>query len=99
MRPSLVEGLDRGMQYAVKLLLMQDEQVIEAFSPHTPEKALADGIRSRGAIRGCEDLAATRLRNPREARPKRAIVLPKEVLRPHAIGGGLPKRYVRSKRR
>jgi hypothetical protein len=84
----LIEVQDIGVEHPLKLLLMQDEQVIETLAPHTPQKALADGIRSRGVIRCCEYLDATRLGNPREAHPKRAIVITDEILRPYTIGGG-----------
>ncbi len=74
----------------MELLLMQDEQVIEAFAPHTAQKTLTDGIRAGGEIRSFENLNATRLRNPSKAHSKLAIIIPDEVLRPHAIGGGDP---------
>src|SRR6266849_3625530 len=80
------------------LLLMQDEQVIETLASHTAQKAFTDGIRLRGVIRYCENLNATRLRNPCEVHPKLAITITNEILRSHSIGGGFPKRYVRSKR-
>ena len=70
---------------------MQDEQMIETLASHISEKALTDGIRSRGFTRCFENLDATRLRNPREAHPKLAIIIPDEVFRLIAIGGGLPK--------
>ncbi len=73
--------------------------MIEALASHTSEKAFTDGIRARGFIRCFENLDVTRLRNPREAHPKLAIIISDEVLRLLAIGGGLPNRYVRSKRR
>ncbi len=70
---------------------MQDEQMIEALTPHTAQETLTDGIGSRSAIRGFEYLDATCLRNPCKAHPKLAIVIPDEVLRPHTKGGGFPK--------
>ena len=60
------------------LLLMQDEQVIETLASHTAQKAFTDGIRLRGVIRYCENLNATRLRNPCEVHPKLAIIITKE---------------------
>ena len=99
MRSSLVEVGHIGIEDAVELLLMQDEQMIEALTPHTAQETLTDGIGSRGAIRGFEYLDATCLRNPSEANAKLAIVITDEVLRSHAIGGGFSNRYVRSKRR
>src|SRR5260370_26662446 len=77
---------------------MQDEQVIETLESHTTEKPFTDGIRSRGVIRGFENLNITRLRNSREAHPKLAIIITDEVLRPLAIGGGLPKLLCRPSR-
>ncbi len=91
MWPGSVEVLNVGVEHAVELLLLEDEQVIETLAAYTAEKAFTDGIGSRGFIRCCENLNATRLRNPREACPKLAIVITDEVLRPLAIGGGLPQ--------
>ncbi len=76
---------------------MQDEQMVETLPSHTAQETLADRIRSRGVIRRCEDLDVTRLSNPREGHAILAIVITDEVLRSHAKGGGLPKRYARSK--
>jgi hypothetical protein len=70
---------------------MQDEQVIETLAPHTPQKALADGIRSRGVIRCCEHLDITCNRNLREAHPKRAIVITDEVCGSLSKCRGLPQ--------
>jgi len=75
----------------VELLLMQDEQMIEALTPYTAEKPLTDGIRARGVIRSFENLNVTRLRNPSETHPKLAVVITNEVLRPHAKSGGFSK--------
>ena len=44
MRPGSVEVADIRAQYPLKLLLMQDEQVIKTLSTHTPEQAFTDGI-------------------------------------------------------
>ncbi len=91
MWPGSIEVLNVGVEHAVELLLMEDEQVIETLASHTSEKPFTDGIGSRGVIRCCEHLDATRLRNSREAHSKLAIIITDEVLRPLAIGGGLPK--------
>jgi hypothetical protein len=99
MRPGMVEVLDIRVEYALELLLLQDEQVIEALTTHTPQKAFADGIRSRSVRRCSENLDVTCFRNPREAQSKLAIVLPNEILRTRSRGGGFPKRYGRSTRR
>jgi hypothetical protein len=91
MRPGLVEVMDICVEYALELLLMQDEQVIETLTPHTAQKPFTDGIRSWSLIRCFENLDPTRLCNPSEARPKLAIVLPKKVFRPLSIRRGFPK--------
>ncbi len=91
MRSGLVKVLDIRIEYAVELLLMQDEQVIKALTTHTAEKPLTDGIRSRSVIRCSENLDVTCFRNPREAQSKLAIVIPNEILRTRSIGGGFPK--------
>ncbi len=70
---------------------MEDEQMIEALTPHTAQEPLADGIGTRGVIGGFENLDATRLGNPIEGHSKLAIVITDEVLRTHAIDGGLPQ--------
>jgi len=70
---------------------MQDEQVIETLTSHTPKKAFTNGIRLRGVIRYFENLDATRLRNPCEVHPKLAIVITNEILRSLSIGSGFPK--------
>src|SRR5260221_11967252 len=91
MWPGSIEVLSVGVEHAVELLLMEDEQVIETLASHTSEKPFTDGIGSRGVIRCFEHLDATRLRNSREAHSKLAIIITDEVLRPLAIGGGPPK--------
>jgi hypothetical protein len=91
MRPSVVEVLDIGVKYAVELLLMQDEHVIQALSTHTAKIPFTDGIRSRSLIRCSENLDVTCFRSPRETHPKLAIMITDEVLRSRAIGGGLPQ--------
>ena len=99
MRPGSVEGVHICVEHTVELLLMQDQEMIEALTPYTAEESLTDGIRARGVIRSFENLDVTRLRNPSEAHPKLAVVITDEVLRSYTKGGGFPNRYVRSRRR
>ena len=86
-----IEVLDIGVEHPLELHLMQDEQMVEALPAHTSQKAFTDGIRSRGVIRCCENLDATRVHNTGEGRPKLASVLPKMVFRPLSIRRGFPK--------
>ena len=80
-----------GIEDALELPLMQDQQVIEALMLDTAEEALTNGIGTRGVIGCFENLDATCLGNPCEGHPKLAIIITDEILRTRAIGGGLPK--------
>jgi hypothetical protein len=61
--PDSIVVLNICGKYAVELLLMQDDQVVETLTPYTSETSFTDGIRSRGVIR-CSTfvLVARRLR-------------------------------------
>jgi hypothetical protein len=50
MRPGSVKVLHIGNEHPVELLLLQDEQMIEAFTPHACEKSFTGRIRSRSVI-------------------------------------------------
>jgi len=41
----LIEVQDIALEKPVKLLLVHDQEMIQAFSPHTSQKAFTDGIR------------------------------------------------------
>src|SRR5215470_5075285 len=88
MRSGLIEVLDIGTQDTMQLLLLQDEQVIETFAPHTAQKAFTDRIGPWRVRRCFQDLDAAGLGNPRESHPKLAIVISDEILRPHTKGRG-----------
>ena len=90
MRPGSVEVMHIRVEHAVELPLMQDEQMIEAFTSYTAEETFTDSICTWGVIRSFENLNITHLCNPREAQPKLTINIPNEVLWPIAIGSGLP---------
>src|SRR5437016_10807120 len=79
MRSCLVEVDHIGIEHALELLLLKDQQVVEAFLPHTPHEAFADRIgawRMRGRF---ENLDATCPRHPSKARPEFAIVITNQV--------------------
>ena len=91
MRSCLVEACDIGIEDALELLLMQDEQVIEALTSYTAQEALTDGIGAWSVIRGLENLDATCLGNPSESHSKLAIIIPHEAFRTYTKGGGFPQ--------
>ena len=69
---------------------MQDQRVIEAFLSHTSQEALADGIGSGCMNRRFEDLDRARFRHTSKARPKLAIIITNQILRPLPIRGCFP---------
>ena len=48
MRSCLVEVRYIRIEDALELSIMKDQQMVEAFLPHTPQEALTDGIGSPG---------------------------------------------------
>ena len=86
MRSVSIEVLHIGMKDTMQLLLLQDEQMIEALSPHAAQKAFTDGIRSRGVIECFEELDGACGCHSGETRSEFAIVVVNEIC------GGLPIR-------
>jgi len=48
---SLIEIQDIGLEEAVELPLMEDQKMIQAFSPHTSQKTFADSICLGSSVR------------------------------------------------
>ena len=80
--------LKKKLKISARYEPLEDKQMIEALAPHTPKKAFTDGIRSRDVIGRFEHTDATRVCDTSEVYPKLAIVTPKKVFDPLAIGGG-----------
>ena len=51
MWPSLIGVHDRGLEETVELFLLQDQEMIQAFSPDASQKAFTDGIGSWRPVR------------------------------------------------
>jgi len=64
----------------MELLLLEDQHVILALSPHTPQKAFTDGIGSWRVIRRFEYLDAARCCHASETGSKLAIMVANEVV-------------------
>jgi hypothetical protein len=79
MRSCLVEVGHIGLEDALELPLLQDQQVVQTVLPHTPQEALADRIGSGSMIRCFEHLHRTGGRDTSEAGPKFAIVITNQV--------------------
>ena len=67
---------------------MQDQQVVQAFLPHAPEKPLANGIGSWRLNRRCEQLDATGRRHSAETGSKLTIMVTDQIIWRLSIGGG-----------
>jgi hypothetical protein len=88
MGPGSVEVHHIGIQYALELLLLKNQQMVQAFLPYTPQEALADRIGAfRVNWRG-EYLNPTRGRHASKARAKFVIVITNQVLWRLSIGSG-----------
>jgi hypothetical protein len=87
----LVEVGDIAIEHALELLLMEDQQVVEAFLPYTSQEALADRIGSGCMIRCFENLDVTCPRHSCKARPEFAIVITDQIFRHLPIGSRFPE--------
>src|SRR5258706_8911969 len=75
----------------MQLFFMEDQYMIQALSPDTPQKALTDGISARCVIRCFENLNATCCCHASKTGPKLTIIIANEVLRRLSIGSRLPQ--------
>ncbi len=80
MRSSLIEVHHVCLEETIELLLMQDQEMIQAFSPHASQKAFTDSIRSRSSVRCPKHFDATRGSYTRKTRPKFAVIIPNQIL-------------------
>src|SRR5258708_28920115 len=79
MRSSMIEVHHVCLEETIELLLMQDQEMIRAFSPHAPKKAFTDGIRSRSSVRRSKHFDATRGSHARKTRLEFAVIIPNQL--------------------
>src|SRR5215469_10098015 len=91
MRPCLVEVHHIRIEHALEVLLMKNQQMVEAFLPYTPQEALADRIGSGSVIRRLEQLDATGRCHPEEIGSKLAIIITYQILGSLPIGSRFPE--------
>jgi len=91
MRSCLIEIRDVCIEDTLELLLLQDQQVVQALLPHTSQEAFTDGIGSGSVIRGLEKLDATGRRYPEETGSKLAVVITNQIFGCMPIRGSFPK--------
>src|SRR5438093_1195857 len=80
MRSSLVEVDGICREEAGELLLMEDQEVIQAFSPHTSQKAFTDSIGTRRPVRYAKHLDTTRCCHASKIRAEFAIVVTDQIV-------------------
>jgi hypothetical protein len=68
----------------MELPLMEDQEMIQAFSPHAAQKTFTDGIGSWSPVRRSKHLDATCCCHSFKIRPELAIIIPNQIC------GGLP---------
>ena len=91
MRPCLVKVPHIRLEDTLKLLLLQDQQMIEAFLSDAPQETLTKGIGSWSMIGRFEDLDTANFRHPSKARPKFVVVISYQIRGRMSIRGGFSK--------
>src|SRR5258708_1700883 len=86
MGSSLVEVDSIGIEEPMELLLMEDQEMIQAFSPHTSQEAFTDAIGSRRSVWRAKDFDVTCCGHSCKMLPEFAVIIPDQ------IGWGLPIR-------
>src|SRR5437764_1616161 len=81
MRSSLMKVQDRSMEKPVELPLLEDQEMIQAFSPHASQKTFTDRIRSRCSLRRPKLFDATCRCHLCEIRTNFLVIIPDEVFR------------------
>ncbi len=80
MRSCLIEVRSIQIEYALELLLAEDQHVVKAFLSHAPQEAFADGIGTGCMVGSFENLNRTRCRHTSKAGPKFAIIITNQIL-------------------
>ena len=86
-----IEVGDIGIEHALELLLIQDQQVVQAFLSDAPQKAFANGIGSGSVTRGLEKLDATGRCHSAETGSILAVVITDQILGCLPIRGRFPE--------
>jgi len=99
MWPSLIVVPDIGLQKTVELFLVQDEEMIQAFSPHASQEAFTNGICSWCSVRRSKHFDTTCCCHARKIRPEFAIIILNQIFWSVSIWSRLPQGYARPKHR
>jgi hypothetical protein len=93
MGSSLMKVTCRSLEEARELFLMENEEVIQAFSSHASQKAFANGIRLRSSKWGPKHLNPTDCSHSRKTCPKFLVIIPDEICRRLPVWRRFSQRY------
>jgi hypothetical protein len=91
MRPLLIVEINVATDKTRKLLLMQDEEMIQAFTSHRTDESFTDGIRPWGFEWGFDFFDATASGHRRKLLAILLVIVANEIFGVLAPGCGLPK--------
>ena len=91
MWPSLIVVPDIGLEETVELFLLQDQEMIQAFSPDASQKAFTDGIGSWRPVRRSKHFDTTCCCHSCKMLPEFAIIIPDQIFWGLPIRSGLPQ--------
>ena len=79
MCPSLIVVPDVGLEETVELFLLQDQEMIQAFSSHASQKAFTDGIGPWRPVRRSKHFDPTCCCHSCKMLPEFAIIIPDQI--------------------
>jgi hypothetical protein len=90
MRSLLIEVFDVLIEHSKKMALTKDEHVVEAFTAHAADEALADRVGVRRTKRCLQDFHSSAFGNTIEFLPELVVAIADEEPRAHAVGRKIP---------
>ncbi len=93
MGASLIKVQGISLEEAIALFLIENEEVIQAFSSHTAQKTFANGIRLRSSKWRSKHLDPTGGGHSRKTWPKFLVIIPDEICGCLPIGSRFSQRY------
>ncbi len=89
--PSLIEIQDIGLEEAVELPLMEDQEMIQTFSPHTSQKTFTNGICLGSSVRRSKHFDATGGCHACKMQSEFPVVIPNQLFGRLPIRSCLPQ--------
>src|SRR5258708_12020256 len=93
MGSNLVEVDRIGIEEPMELLLMEDQEMIQAFSPHTSQETFTNGIGLRRSVWRAKDLDASCCCHTCNTRSELSVIISNQISWTFSIGGRLPQLF------